>query len=135
MRLILALRPFPVERDRSQSRVQVVVGERRRGDLVAGNVQFLEEIDGQFEGVGLQLDPLAPELTVLSPLYGSPAAEAGIRAGDKILRINDESTEGFTFEDAVKRLRGKVGQSVTLEVLHSGEEDPVPIEVVREVTA
>lgn len=94
-----------------------------------------EHLDQEFGGIGIEVsfDPQTNVLMVVSPMYGTPAFKAGILAGDKILRINDESTEGFTFEDAVKRLRGKVGQSVALEVLHSGEEDPVPVEVVREV--
>ncbi|MBN2580542.1 MAG: S41 family peptidase [Pirellulales bacterium] len=92
-----------------------------------------ELLDGEFEGVGLEvtLDPQTRQLTVLSPLYGSPAAEAGVRAGDKILRINDRSTQGLSLTDGVALIRGKRGQPVTLMIQHLGEEKPVEVKIVR----
>jgi carboxyl-terminal processing protease len=95
--------------------------------------QFLEPLDGEFVGVGMELtlDPQTRELMVLSPLYGSPASEAGIRAGDKILRINDQSTQGLSLQDGVAMLRGKRGESVTLVIRHLGEEKPVEVKIVR----
>ena len=69
---------------------------------------------------------------VLSPLAGSPAYRAGIRAGDRILRIGEASTQGMSLPDAVGLLRGKPGDPVTLTVLHEGENQPTEIKIVRE---
>ena len=95
--------------------------------------EFQQSIDLQFEGVGMEvaLDPQTKQLMVLSPLAGSPAYKAGIRAGDKILRIGADSTQGMSLRDAVGLLRGKPGTPVTLTVLHEGEEKPTEITIVR----
>ncbi|MCE5302340.1 MAG: S41 family peptidase [Planctomycetaceae bacterium] len=96
--------------------------------------EFQRIVDQQYGGVGivLTLDPRSRQLTVLSPLAGSPAYRAGIRAGDKILRINKQSTQGVSLQDAVTWLSGKPGDTVTLMVLHRYEDKPVEIRVVRE---
>jgi carboxyl-terminal processing protease len=71
------------------------------------------------------------QLTVESPLYGTPAYRAGMLAGDRILEINGESTKDFTLQDAVDRLRGAPGTRVKLKVLHLAATDPVDIELER----
>lgn len=95
---------------------------------------FHETIDQEFGGVGMEvaLDPQTKQIIVLSPLVGSPAYKAGIRAGDKILRIDDDSAQGMSLKDAVGLLRGKPGNPVTLTVLHEGEEKPSEVKIVRE---
>jgi carboxyl-terminal processing protease len=97
--------------------------------------EFNETIDQEFGGAGMQvsLEEKTRQLTVTSPLVGTPAYRAGVRAGDKILRIDDQSTQGLSLPEAVKRMRGKVGDPVTLTVLHEGEEKPVEIKIVREI--
>jgi carboxyl-terminal processing protease len=94
---------------------------------------FNEALDQEFEGVGMEvgLDPKTNQLVVLSPLQGTPAFKAGIRTGDKILRIDGRSTQGTSLKDAVLRMRGRPGESVRLTVLHEGGEQPVEIEIVR----
>jgi carboxyl-terminal processing protease len=94
---------------------------------------FRESIDLQFEGVGMEvaIDPETKRLTVLSPLAGSPAYAAGVLAGDAILRIDDNSTQGMSLHDAVGLLRGRPGTSVTLTVLHKGQEKPVDVTIAR----
>lgn len=94
-----------------------------------------ESLDGQFGGIGIQvvLDEETKQLVVVSPLVGTPAYEAGILAGDRILKINGESTEGFSLRDAVQRLRGEDGTPVTLTVLHPTKTEPSDIEVRRKV--
>ena len=98
-------------------------------------VEFQQTLDQEFGGVGIQilLDTDTRQLTVANPLVGSPAYEAGIRAGDRILRIDGQSTQGLSLEDAARRMRGKPGEAVTLTVLHADESDPVEIEIVRAV--
>ena len=97
--------------------------------------EFQESIDLQFAGVGMELalDPETKQLTVLSPLVGSPAYRAGILAGDRILRIGKATTEGISLGDAVALLHGKPGEPVTLSILHEGGKQPVEIKLVREI--
>jgi carboxyl-terminal processing protease len=97
--------------------------------------QFHEAIDQEFCGIGVEvaLDPQTKQLMVLCPLLESPAYKAGVRAGDRIVRIHDASTQGMSLEDASNLLRGKPGDSVTISVLHEGEEKPVEVAIVREV--
>ncbi len=96
---------------------------------------FHETIDQEFGGVGVEvaLDSETKQITVLCPLLGSPAYKAGIRAGDRILRIRETSTQGMSLSDAAALLRGKPGDTVTLTVLHEGEEKPAEVAIVREV--
>jgi carboxyl-terminal processing protease len=96
--------------------------------------KFHEMLDRQFGGVGVEvaLEPQTRQLMVLSPLVGSPAHKAGVRAGDRILRIGQTSTQGMSLNDAEGLMRGKPGDPVTLTVLHEGEEKPVEIRIVRD---
>jgi len=95
---------------------------------------FHETIDQEFVGVGMEvaLDPQTKQIVVLSPLVGSPAYKAGIHAGDKILRIDQDSTQGMSLKDAVGLLRGKPGDPVTLTIQHEGEEKPVELKIIRD---
>lgn len=94
-----------------------------------------QSLDQQFGGVGIQLalDDETRELTVISPLLGTPAFDAGVQAEDRILKINDESTEGFRLEDAMRRLRGRPGDPVRITILHRDAADSVELTLVRAV--
>ena len=100
----------------------------------AGLKDFNKQLDQKFVGVGIKpsLDPNTKQLMVLVPLLGSPALKAGVRAGDKILRIGTASTQGMSLEDAARLLQGEPGVPVTLSVLHEGDEKPVDIKIVRD---
>jgi len=96
--------------------------------------EFQVNLEQEFGGIGIQVTVDEDKrLTVLSPLVGTPAYEAGVLAGDKILAIDGKSTEGYGIEDAVKLLRGNPGKIVTLTVRHQGEESPVEIPIERAV--
>ncbi|NQT15078.1 MAG: S41 family peptidase [Planctomycetes bacterium] len=97
--------------------------------------KFQESLDSEFGGVGteIMLDPETKQLTVASPLVGTPAYEAGVCAGDKILRIDGKSTQGLSIQDAADRMRGKPGDPVTLTILHLGDDEPEEIEIVRAI--
>lgn len=98
---------------------------------------FQEGMDQRFGGIGIQvsLDPDTGQLVVTSPLVGTPAFKAGMMPGDVILEIDGESTEEFTLEDAVKRMRGEPGSPVRLTILHPGETERREIELRRAVIA
>jgi carboxyl-terminal processing protease len=95
--------------------------------------RFKTTVESQFGGIGIQITIDEGQLKVLSPLVGTPAYRAGIRAGDRILEIEGESTEGIDLEGAVSRLKGNAGTSVNLTVAHPGSNDPHEVTVAREV--
>jgi len=78
------------------------------------------DLTGKFGGLGIEIGIRDGRLTVISPIEDTPAWEAGLKAGDVILKVNGESTEGMTLMDAVNRLRGKKGTSVTITVYRRG---------------
>lgn len=88
---------------------------------------------GNYHGVGIQIGIRDNKLTVIAPIEGSPAYRAGVRPGDIIIKINQESTEDLTSEDAGIKIRGKAGTEVTLTFERYGEENPLDITLVREV--
>ena len=90
-------------------------------------------LEQQFGGVGIEvlLDEETKRLTVLSPLYGSPAFKAGMHAGDTILAIDEQSTEGMSLEDAVQLMRGEPGSIVRLRILPVGSDSPREVSVER----
>ena len=94
---------------------------------------FEESINRRFEGVGMRvmLDPKSKQLTVVTPLAGSPAYAAGIRAGNRILKISGRSTQGMSLRESIDTLHGSLGSSVALTVLHEGQERPVEITITR----
>jgi carboxyl-terminal processing protease len=96
---------------------------------------FNEELDHQFGGLGIHvtMSEETGEITVLSPLVGTPAYKAGVLAGDVIRAIDGRSTEGMTLEDAVKLIHGEPGTPVRLSVKHAGEEKPVEMTIVRAI--
>lgn len=77
-------------------------------------------ITGSFEGIGANVnqDTTTREIVIISPFRGSPAEKAGIQAGDVILAVDGESTEGWTLTTAVNKIRGPEGTDVTLTVRH-----------------
>jgi carboxyl-terminal processing protease len=97
--------------------------------------QFKKQIEGSFTGIGVQIDidPDTGRLKVLSPLVGSPAYEAGILAGDEILDVDGQSTDGINRDRAVEMLQGRPGTTVKLTVLHPGAEKTEAIAVKRAV--
>ncbi len=94
---------------------------------------FESDIRGNFEGVGMEILAEKGVITVIAPLKGSPAARAGMLAGDKIIRINSEPTSGLSTEDAVQRIRGPRGTRVTLTVFREGVAEPFEISIERAV--
>ena len=97
--------------------------------------ELSQELDQKFGGVGMSFgfDKRINQLVVLSPIFGSPAHKAGIRAGDRILRIDGHNTQGMSRNDAGNRMRGAQGEPVVLTVVHEGSKKEVEIEIVRAI--
>jgi len=95
--------------------------------------EFFEEAQGTFEGIGIEIDKKKEELVVIAPLEGTPAEKAGLRAGDKILKIGDKETTDLTLEEAVKLIRGSKGTEITLTILREGWEEPEEFKITRAV--
>lgn len=97
--------------------------------------KFREDIDQEFGGVGIEVawDAKTGSLAVLSPIVGSPAYEAGIMAGDRIVEINGNSTAEMTLNDAVSRLKGKPDEMVRITVERPGLEKPLVLNLKRAV--
>jgi len=95
--------------------------------------EFFEEAQGTFEGIGIEIDKKKEELVVIAPLEGTPAERAGIRAGDKILKIDDKETVDLSLEEAVKLIRGPKGTEVALTILRKDWKEPKEIKIIRAV--
>ena len=76
--------------------------------------------NGGFGGCGFVVGIREDNLVVISPMEGAPAWRAGIKAGDIVVRIDDESTENMPLQDAVDRMRGEAGSKVTLYIKRKG---------------
>ena len=96
------------------------------------NALFQADIAGNFQGVGMEIGSRDGILTVIAPLPNTPAEKAGIRSGDKIIRIDGASTEKMSVDVAVKHIRGEKGTEVVLTVLHEGDTALYEIKVVRD---
>ena len=94
---------------------------------------FEAEVRGNFEGLGMEIVAQDGAITVIAPLKDSPAAIAGILAGDRIIKIDDKETSNLSTEDAVQLIRGPKGTSVTLTIFREGEKEPFETKVIRGV--
>ncbi len=93
-----------------------------------------EEQRGSFSGLGIVISLKGEdnELTVISPIEGTPAHRAGIRAGDHISRIEGVSTQGITTDEALEKLRGRKGTEVTITIEREGHDQPIDYTIVRD---
>lgn len=96
------------------------------------NKAVLDSINGTYQGIGAELDIQDSQLIVVAPLDGSPALAAGVKAGDKILKIEDENTFGITLTEAVTRIRGDAGSVIAL-TLQRGDDEPFVVRIKRGV--
>lgn len=97
------------------------------------NKTFKSDIAGNFEGVGMEIGIKDGILTVVSPLKGSPADRAGVKTGDKIIKIDDKNSADLPVDKAVKLIRGKKGTPVVLTILREGSSEPMEKTIVRDV--
>jgi carboxyl-terminal processing protease len=93
--------------------------------------EWIIRTKGEFGGLGIQIGIRDDWLTVIAPIEGTPAYRAGIRAGDRIVEIEGESTWGMRLQEAVKRLRGKPGTKVTIKIERPGVDEPIELTITR----
>jgi carboxyl-terminal processing protease len=89
------------------------------------------QTQGEYGGLGIEIDVRDGWLTVLSPLPNSPAERVGLQAGDRIIQVEGESTRGWSTDKAVSVLRGPKGSTVRIEIARGGIDAPIPFEITR----
>ena len=90
------------------------------------------ETKGEFGGVGIQIGVKENRLAVIAPIEGTPAYRAGVKAGDFITKVNDETTKDLTLMDAVQKMRGPKGSKVNLTIQREGVAEPLQFTLVRD---
>ena len=91
------------------------------------------QTDGEFGGLGITVGMRKGALTVISPIEGTPAYKAGVKAGDIILKIDDLSTLNMTIDEAVSHMRGKPKTKIVLTVVREGVNKPIKIRIIRDI--
>ena len=94
--------------------------------------ELISDSEGQFAGIGIEINRADNRLRIISPIDDTPAANAGFRAGDIIARIDGEPTDGMSLHDAVDKLRGAIGSAVRITIAR-GNEKPFDVTLTRAV--
>lgn len=94
--------------------------------------QFREDIKGSFDGIGAEIGIRKGVLTIISPLKGSPAEKTGIKAGDKVFKINDTVTADLALDEAVRMIRGPKGTEVRLTILRDSFAKTKEFSIIRD---
>ncbi len=92
---------------------------------------FESETSGEFGGLGIEISIQNGVLTIISPIEDTPAWNAGIKPGDRVVAIDQQSTKGFTLVEASALLKGKRGSKIVLTVVRDSQEKPIDIPIVR----
>ena len=95
--------------------------------------ELMVETKGEFSGIGIEITIKDRILTVVSPIEGTPADKAGIQPGDKIVKVEGESTQDMSLLDAVKQIRGPEGTDVKLTIIRKGVDKPMEFTITRGV--
>ena len=97
--------------------------------------QFMQAnipIDGQYEGIGAWVDSSTEYLTIISPMPGSPAEEAGLMPGDEVIKIDGEDMTGIDGSLVIRKVLGPAGSSVILSIRREGEAELIDVTIVRD---
>lgn len=95
--------------------------------------EFKVETKGEFGGLGITIGIKDNILTIISPIEDTPADKAGLKAGDKIIKIEGKPTTNITLEQAVDKLRGKPGTKVTITIFREGKDKPFDVTITRDI--
>jgi len=95
--------------------------------------EFKVETKGEFGGLGITISIKDNILTITSPIEDTPADKAGLKAGDKIIKIEGKPTTNITLEEAVDKLRGKPGTKVTITIFREGKDRPFDVTITRDI--
>jgi carboxyl-terminal processing protease len=88
---------------------------------------------GEFGGLGIEVTMENGFVKVVSPIDETPAANAGIQAGDFITHLDGEQVHGLSLSEAVDKMRGRVGEPIIITVVREGAEETMDIEIIRDV--
>lgn len=95
--------------------------------------KFLDDLRGQFQGIGAELALKNEKVVVVAPLEGSPSARAGLRPNDQIVKVDGQDVGVLTFGEVITKIRGPKGTAVTLTVLREGAAEPLQFVIKREL--
>ncbi len=128
----------PVDRDTLyQSAIQGVLqqlGDPNTSFMPASTVDdFRIRMEGEYGGVGLEVIPRDGWVTVITPLPGTPGTRAGVRAGDQIVEVEGQPTDGWNPDDVMAALRGRPGTPVSVKVRRPGVDAAIPFTITREL--
>jgi carboxyl-terminal processing protease len=93
--------------------------------------QYNTDLSGEYEGIGAWVDTSSDYLTIISPISGTPAEEAGLQPGDQVIAIDGDDMTGVPPQIALKRVLGPAGTKVILSILREGKENPFDVEIIR----
>ncbi|MCI0433570.1 MAG: S41 family peptidase [Gemmatimonadetes bacterium] len=109
------------------------LGDPHTGFMPASEYENLRiQTQGEYGGLGISISRRGGWVTVITPLPGTPGERAGLRAGDQIIEVEGESTKGWTDDQAVAKLRGPKGTTVSIRVARLGVPDPIPLRITRD---
>jgi carboxyl-terminal processing protease len=91
------------------------------------------DTEGKFGGLGIEITIKDGLLTIVTPIEDTPAWKAGIKAGDRIVKINNELTRDITLTDAVKKLRGKPGEAINITILRESKKKILEFKIARDI--
>lgn len=94
--------------------------------------QLQESTKGEFTGIGIEMGSEDGFIKVIAPIDDTPAARAGLQAGDIIVKVNQESIQGLSVSEAAKRIRGPIGSPVEFTIIRAGIEKPLNITIIRD---
>ncbi|WRE71198.1 PDZ domain-containing protein [Helicobacter pylori] len=95
--------------------------------------EFQAQTEGEFGGLGITVGMRDGVLTVIAPLEGTPAYKAGVKSGDTILKINNESTLSMSIDDAINLMRGKPKTPIQITVVRKNEPKPLVFNIIRDI--
>ena len=97
----------------------------------AQNKDFKQGLAGQFEGIGAELGMKGKQIIVVAPLDGGPAQKAGVRAGDMIIKVDDQAIGGWNLNQVVSKIRGEKGTDVRLSVMRQQDQQPRDLSLIH----